>query len=59
MSTSSGDNNDQDFTPVGLVDFDGRGTYSDPEFEWRTALGHTALIFLHSRLGQQYQNDIL
>lgn len=59
MSTSSADNNDQDFTPVGLVDFDGRGTYSDPEFEWRTTLGPTALIFLHSdRLGQQYQNDI-
>src|ERR687896_1049683 len=59
MSTSSADNNDQDFTPVDLVDFDGRGTYSDPEFEWRTTLGPTALIFLHSdRLGQQYQNDI-
>src|SRR5919112_107197 len=59
MSTSSTDNNDQDITPAGLVDFDGRGAYSDPEFEWRTTLGPTALIFLHSdRLGQQYQNDI-
>jgi glucose/arabinose dehydrogenase len=58
-STSSSNNNDQDFTSGNLVDFDGRGTYSEPEFEWRTTLGPTALIFLHSdRLGQQYQNDI-
>jgi aldose sugar dehydrogenase len=59
MSVSSSNNNDQDFTSGNLVDFDGRGTYSEPEFEWRTTLGPTALIFLHSdRLGQQYQNDI-
>ena len=60
MSTSSANNNDQDFTPGNLVDFDGRGTYSEPEFEWQQTLGPTALIFLHSdKLGQQYQNDIL
>ena len=59
MSVSSSNNNDQDFNSGNLVDFDGRGTYSEPEFEWRTTLGPTALIFLHSdRLGQQYQNDI-
>jgi glucose/arabinose dehydrogenase len=59
MSTSSSNNNDQDFTPGDLVDFDGKGTYSDPEFEWQQTLGPTALIFLHSdRLGEQYQNDI-
>ena len=59
MSVSSSNNNDKDFTSGNLVDFDGRGTYSEPEFEWRTTLGPTALIFLHSdRLGQQYQNDI-
>jgi glucose/arabinose dehydrogenase len=59
MSTSSANNNDQDFTPENLVDFNGRGTYSDPEFEWQQTLGPTALIFLHSdRIGQQYQNDI-
>ena len=59
MSASSSNNNDQDFNSGNLVDFDGRGTYSEPEFEWRTTLGPTALIFLHSdRLGQQYQNDI-
>ncbi|HZA61425.1 MAG TPA: PQQ-dependent sugar dehydrogenase [Nitrososphaeraceae archaeon] len=59
MSASSSNNNDQDFNSGNLVDFDGRGTYSEPEFEWRTTLGPTALLFLHSdRLGQQYQNDI-
>jgi aldose sugar dehydrogenase len=60
MSTSSSNNNnDQGSSPSDLVDFDGKGTYSDPEFEWQQTLGPTALIFLHSdRLGQQYQNDI-
>ena len=59
MSASSSNNNDQDFNSGNLVDFDGRGTYSEPEFEWRTTLGPTALLFLHSdRLGSQYQNDI-
>ena len=43
----------------GLVDFDGKGKYSDPEFVWSVNLGPTALIFFHSdKLGQQYQNDI-
>ena len=42
-----------------LVDFDGRGKYSDPEFVWSVTLGPTALIFMDSdKLGQQYQNDI-
>jgi glucose/arabinose dehydrogenase len=58
-STSSSNNNDQDSTSSGLVDFDGRGIYSEPEFEWQQTLGPTAIIFLNSdRLGQQYQNDI-
>jgi aldose sugar dehydrogenase len=58
-STSSSNNNDQDSTSSDLVDFDGRGIYSEPEFEWQQTLGPTALIFLDSdRLGQQYQNDI-
>lgn len=49
----------EDFDTANLVDFEGRGTYSDPEFEWQQTLGPTDLIFLHSdRLGQQYQNDI-
>jgi glucose/arabinose dehydrogenase len=51
--------NGEDIALGNLVDFDGKGKYSDPEFEWLQTLGPTALIFLHSdRLGKQYQNDI-
>lgn len=51
--------NGEDSSSDGLVDFDGKGKYSDPEFVWSVTLGPTALIFLHSdKLGQQYQNDI-
>jgi aldose sugar dehydrogenase len=47
------------FNPDGLVDFDGKGTYSDPELVWRNTAGPTAVVFLHSdRLGPQYQNDM-
>jgi glucose/arabinose dehydrogenase len=48
-----------DFNPDNLVNFDGKGTYSDPELVWRNTAGPTALMFLHSdRLGPQYQNDM-
>jgi aldose sugar dehydrogenase len=47
------------FDPDNLADFDGKGTYSDPELVWRNTAGPTALMFLHSdRLGSQYQNDM-
>jgi aldose sugar dehydrogenase len=47
------------FNPGNLVDFDGKGTYSDPELVWRNTAGPTAVVFLHSdRLGPQYQNDM-
>jgi aldose sugar dehydrogenase len=47
------------FNPDNLVDFDGKGTYSDPELVWRNTAGPTAVVFLHSdRLGPQYQNDM-
>jgi glucose/arabinose dehydrogenase len=56
---NSENENGEDSTSDGLVDFDGKGKYSDPEFVWSVTLGPTALIFLHSdKLGQQYQNDI-
>jgi glucose/arabinose dehydrogenase len=43
----------------GLVDFDGKGIYSHPEFTWRESLGPTAIKFLNSdSLGKQYENDI-
>jgi glucose/arabinose dehydrogenase len=42
-----------------LVDFEGKGNYSDPEFVWTDTVGPTAIKFLHSdRLGKQYENDV-
>ena len=44
---------------IELVDFDGKGKYSAPEFEWEKPIGPTALIFLESdKLGAEYKNDI-
>ena len=53
--------NADDFSPEDdyLVDFDGKGEYSDPEFEWRDTLGPTAVKFLNSdKLGAEYANDM-
>lgn len=42
-----------------LVDFDGAGEYSDPEFVWSEPVGVTALKFLDSaELGEEYENDM-
>ena len=42
-----------------LVDFEGKGKYSDPEFVWKKSVGPTALKFLNSNAyGQEYQNDM-
>ena len=42
-----------------LVDFDGKGKYSSPEFIWNFSVGPSALRFLGSgKLGHQYMNDI-
>ncbi|MDQ4016905.1 MAG: PQQ-dependent sugar dehydrogenase [Thermoproteota archaeon] len=42
-----------------LVDFDGRGRYSDPEFTWQQTVAPTGLDFLNSTgLGATYQNDL-
>jgi glucose/arabinose dehydrogenase len=42
-----------------LVSINGKGKYSDPEFEWRDPVGPTAIKFLNSdKLGTQYKNDI-
>ena len=42
-----------------LVDFDGRGRYSDPEFTWQQTVAPTGLDFLDSSaLGAVYQNDL-
>ena len=51
-SNDEGENIDYD-----LVDFDGKGKYSQPEFVWDVA--PTAITFLDSdALGQQYENDM-
>jgi glucose/arabinose dehydrogenase len=43
----------------GLVDFGGKGKYSDPELTWADSFGLTDLKFLNSdKLGKQYENDI-
>jgi glucose/arabinose dehydrogenase len=42
-----------------LIDFGGKGKYSDPEFSWRQAVAPTAITFLNSdKLGKQYENDM-
>jgi glucose/arabinose dehydrogenase len=53
--------NADDFDPEDddLVNFDGKGKYSDPEFEWTVTLGPTAVKFLNSdKLGAEYVNDV-
>jgi aldose sugar dehydrogenase len=45
--------------PSDLVEFDGKGRYSDPEFVWITTVGPTALKFFNStEYGEQYENDM-
>ena len=42
-----------------LVDFNGKGKYSPPEFSWQGTVGPTAIKFLTTpKLGSQYENDI-
>jgi aldose sugar dehydrogenase len=53
-SLSNGFDPDRD-----LVDFGGKGKYSDPEFEWIDTIAPTAITFLNSdKLGKQYENDM-
>jgi aldose sugar dehydrogenase len=45
--------------PKQLVDFNGKGKYSPPEFTWNHPVGLTALKFLNSdKLGERYENDL-
>jgi glucose/arabinose dehydrogenase len=42
-----------------LVNFNGKGKYSAPEFTWNTEIAPTALKFYDSdKLGKQYENDM-
>jgi glucose/arabinose dehydrogenase len=44
----------------GLVDFNGTGKYSPPEFIWNQTVAPTAIKFLNSdKLGKQYKNDMV
>jgi aldose sugar dehydrogenase len=56
-------NLDDDLVLSELVDFNGRGKYSDPEFTWYEDdigdVAPTGIVFLHSpKLGEQYENDL-
>jgi glucose/arabinose dehydrogenase len=45
--------------PTGLVNFNGKGTYSSPEFTWYLPTAPTGIAFLNSdKLGKQYENDL-
>jgi glucose/arabinose dehydrogenase len=45
--------------PDKLVNFNGKGEYSDPKFTWEMSVGPTALKFLDSdRYGKEYQNGV-
>jgi glucose/arabinose dehydrogenase len=45
--------------PDNLVDFDGMGKYSAPEFTWHNTVAPTALKFLTTdKLGKDYKNDM-
>jgi aldose sugar dehydrogenase len=55
----AGDKGELDSSPEDLVDFDGKGRYSDPEFVWDFTVGPTALKFFNStQFGEDYENDI-
>jgi glucose/arabinose dehydrogenase len=56
-------NLDDDLVTSELVDFNGKGKYSDPEFTWyEDSIGDvapTGIVFLNSsKLGEQYENDM-
>jgi len=54
--------NQKRFDPDGensLVDFGGRGKYSDPELDMGQHIAPTAILFFHSDvLGKEYENDM-
>ena len=52
-------NNNKTFNPADLIDFKGKGEYSDPEFSWKYPAGVTSIKFLNSdKLGEDYENDV-
>jgi glucose/arabinose dehydrogenase len=58
-ATDSSSSSSSSSPPHGLVTFNGKGVYQDPEFVWKQPIGTTALKFLNSdKLGTEYQNTI-
>jgi glucose/arabinose dehydrogenase len=56
MGMASSEN---EFNPDRLVDFDRKGKYADPQFEWGEPIGPTAIKFLNStELGPEYYSDM-
>jgi glucose/arabinose dehydrogenase len=50
---------DNNFDEKNLVDFEGKGKYSDPELDLGEHIAPTAITFLHSdRLGTQYESHM-
>jgi glucose/arabinose dehydrogenase len=46
-------------TQLGLVNFEGKGKYSNPKLVWDRTVAPTALVFLNStKLGSQYSGDM-
>jgi aldose sugar dehydrogenase len=51
--------NNNNFSLNQLADFEGKGKYNEPEFEWHDSVGPTALRFLTTDiLGKSYRNDV-
>ena len=51
--------NNKTFSRNDLLDFDGKGQYSDPEFSWDLPVGVTSIKFLNSnKLSNEYENDM-
>jgi aldose sugar dehydrogenase len=59
MEMIASTNTNSTTSPSGLVDFGGKGKYSDPKLVWERTVAPTALVFLNStKLGPQYSNDL-
>ncbi|MGA7976820.1 MAG: PQQ-dependent sugar dehydrogenase, partial [Nitrososphaeraceae archaeon] len=49
----------KDFDKKALEDFDGKGVYRDPEFDWLQTIAPTSVLFFNSdKMGKKYENDL-
>jgi glucose/arabinose dehydrogenase len=49
----------EDIDDLNLVDFNGKGRYSNPELAWNQTVAPTAIKFLNSnKYGKEYENDV-